>query len=140
MILNCLPHYRLRGACRCICPSGLPRRDSFSKGDQSVITSGRLVKILTVCFGVEPLLLSCAGMSIPTYEIWTYSLIIIAETDFTFPVENRRKAVDILIERKATYHLQLFSTVKHGFAIRGDPDDPIESKSFGTQTSCEDSC
>lgn len=53
-----------------------------------------------------------------------------AEVDPTFPAENRRKAVDILIERKATYHVQLFSTVRHGFALRGNPDVPIERESF----------
>jgi hypothetical protein len=43
------------------------------------------------------------------------------ETDFTFPTESRRRAEDILIETKATYHIQLFSGVNHGFATRGDP-------------------
>ncbi|TFK38809.1 Alpha/Beta hydrolase protein [Crucibulum laeve] len=52
----------------------------------------------------KPLLLSCA------------------ETDHTFPAESRRRAEDILQEVKATYHLQLFSGVTHGFATRGDPE------------------
>jgi len=51
----------------------------------------------------KPLLLSCA------------------ETDHTFPSESRRRAEDILAEIKATYHVQLFSGVVHGFATRGDP-------------------
>lgn len=51
-----------------------------------------------------------------------------AEIDDLFPMENRRKAVDILIERKATFHIQLFSTVRHGFALRGNPDIPVESE------------
>lgn len=27
---------------------------------------------------------------------------------------------------KATYHYQLFSGVEHGFALRGNPDEPYE--------------
>jgi len=45
-----------------------------------------------------------------------------AETDFTFPLEFRRRAEDILVEQKAQYQLQVFSGVQHGFAVRGDPD------------------
>jgi dienelactone hydrolase len=45
----------------------------------------------------------------------------VLETDFTFPTESRRRAEDILIETKATYHIQLFSGVQHGFATKGDP-------------------
>jgi len=44
-----------------------------------------------------------------------------AETDHTFPTESRRRAEDILAEKKATYHIQVFSGVVHGFATRGDP-------------------
>ncbi|KAJ7472043.1 dienelactone hydrolase [Mycena latifolia] len=54
----------------------------------------------------QPLLLSCA------------------ETDFTFELQSRRRAEDILIETKAKYHFQVFSGVQHGFALRGDPDIP----------------
>ncbi|KAJ7640312.1 hypothetical protein DFH06DRAFT_1000523 [Mycena polygramma] len=54
----------------------------------------------------KPLLLSCA------------------ESDFTFPVEFRRRAEDILVEGKARYQIQAFSGVKHGFAVRGDPGSP----------------
>lgn len=28
---------------------------------------------------------------------------------------------------KKIYHYQLFSGVEHGFALRGDPDDPYQS-------------
>ncbi|PPQ80615.1 hypothetical protein CVT24_002707 [Panaeolus cyanescens] len=52
----------------------------------------------------KPLLLSCA------------------EVDHTFPIESRRRAEDILVEIKATYHIQVFSGVAHGFATRGNPD------------------
>ncbi|KAJ0116590.1 hypothetical protein J7T55_009740 [Diaporthe amygdali] len=36
------------------------------------------------------------------------------------------KAVDILIEDKRQYHVQLFSGVEHGFALRGNQNDPYE--------------
>lgn len=55
----------------------------------------------------QPLLLSCA------------------EVDHTFPLEFRRKAEDILVEKKATYHIQVFSGVSHGFALRGNVNDPV---------------
>ncbi|KAJ7083982.1 Alpha/Beta hydrolase protein [Mycena belliarum] len=54
----------------------------------------------------QPLLLSCA------------------ETDFTFALESRRRAEDILVEVKAQYQFQVFSGVQHGFALRGDPSVP----------------
>ncbi|KAF8959819.1 dienelactone hydrolase family-domain-containing protein [Flammula alnicola] len=50
----------------------------------------------------KPLLLSCA------------------ETDQTFPTEARHRAENILAEIKATYHVQVYSGVSHGFATRGD--------------------
>lgn len=52
----------------------------------------------------------------------------IAEIDHTFPLEFRRRAEDIMIEIKATYHIQVFSGVTHGFALRGNVDDPIASE------------
>lgn len=59
---------------------------------------------------LEPLFLSCA------------------ETDHTFNVESRRRAVDILIQQKQPYQVQLFSGVQHGFALRGDMHNPYERK------------
>ncbi|EIW63762.1 alpha/beta-hydrolase [Trametes versicolor FP-101664 SS1] len=56
----------------------------------------------------KPLLLSCA------------------EIDHTFPAESRRRAEDLLVEQKATYFIQVFGSVKHGFALRGDPKVPVE--------------
>ncbi|TFK91184.1 alpha/beta-hydrolase [Polyporus arcularius HHB13444] len=55
----------------------------------------------------QPLLLSCS------------------EIDHTFPVESRRRAEDILVEGKKTYFIQVFGSVAHGFALRGDPKVPI---------------
>ena len=54
---------------------------------------------------------------------------MLAEIDHTFPLEFRRRAEDILIEVKNNYHFQIFAGVKHGFAIRGDPEVENESKS-----------
>ncbi|EAU93580.2 hypothetical protein CC1G_02810 [Coprinopsis cinerea okayama7 len=47
-------------------------------------------------------------------------LMACAEIDNTFPPASRRRAVDILAEKKLPYHLQLFSGVAHGFGTRGD--------------------
>lgn len=43
-----------------------------------------------------------------------------AETDNIFPTEKRRESEDILVGIKATYQINLFSGVEHGFAVRGD--------------------
>ncbi|KAF7360779.1 hypothetical protein MVEN_00809900 [Mycena venus] len=51
-------------------------------------------------------------------------LMSCAESDFTFPTEFRRRAEDILVEKKAQYHIQMFSGVEHGFAVRGDMEKP----------------
>ncbi|KAF9026836.1 dienelactone hydrolase [Hymenopellis radicata] len=56
----------------------------------------------------KPLLLSCA------------------ETDHTFPAASRHRAEEILQEVKATYQVQLFSRVEHGFALRGDMSNPYQ--------------
>ncbi|KAK0646591.1 dienelactone hydrolase [Cercophora newfieldiana] len=53
-------------------------------------------------------------------------LLSCAETDGAFPPELRRKAVDVLQREKKVYHVQLFQGVSHGFASRGDLDDPYE--------------
>ena len=47
-----------------------------------------------------------------------------AENDFTFETAARNKAIDILRAAKKPYHLQLFSGVEHGFALRCDLSDP----------------
>jgi len=43
------------------------------------------------------------------------------EQDITFPLESRRRAIDILQSKKADYHVQIFSGVVHGFTTRADP-------------------
>ncbi|KAL6303980.1 Alpha/Beta hydrolase protein [Sparassis latifolia] len=55
----------------------------------------------------KPLLLSCS------------------EDDYAFPSEKRRRAVDILVENKTTYHVQVFSGVAHGFAMWGNLREPV---------------
>lgn len=59
-------------------------------------------------FRPEPLFLSCA------------------EIDHTFDAASRRRAIDILQSDKKDYQLQLFSGVEHGFALRGNMDNPYE--------------
>ncbi|KAK7509960.1 dienelactone hydrolase [Phyllosticta citriasiana] len=46
--------------------------------------------------------------------------IAAAETDDIFPAPKRRESEDILVDIKATYQMNLFSGVEHGFAVRGD--------------------
>ncbi|KAI0674008.1 alpha/beta-hydrolase [Trametes maxima] len=53
-------------------------------------------------------------------------LMSCAETDHTFPLESRRRAEDLLVAQNATYFIQIFSSVKHGFSTRGDPGVPAE--------------
>ncbi|KAH8816644.1 hypothetical protein F5884DRAFT_662720 [Xylogone sp. PMI_703] len=49
-----------------------------------------------------------------------------SEIDHTFDTASRRRAIDILQSEKKTYQVQLFSGVEHGFALRGNMDDPYE--------------
>jgi len=49
-----------------------------------------------------------------------------AETDHTFPAPSRHRGEEILTQDKRVYHFQLFSGVEHGFALRGNMDDPYE--------------
>ena len=49
-----------------------------------------------------------------------------AQTDHTFPPEFRNRAVAILDAADMPYHLQLFSGVQHGFALRCDLSKPYE--------------
>jgi dienelactone hydrolase len=67
--------------------------------------------VLTFSLISEPLFLSCA------------------ETDHTFDTPSRRRAIDILHNEKKVYELQVFSGVEHGFALRGDMNNPYERKS-----------
>ncbi|KAH6906041.1 Alpha/Beta hydrolase protein [Coprinopsis sp. MPI-PUGE-AT-0042] len=57
----------------------------------------------------KPLLLSCA------------------EIDTSFPAASRRRAIDLLTEKNATYHHQLFSGVAHGFATLWAKDESARS-------------
>ncbi|KAI0066689.1 alpha/beta-hydrolase [Artomyces pyxidatus] len=53
-------------------------------------------------------------------------LMACAEIDETFSRESRHRAEEILVENKADYHIQVFSKVAHGFALRGNMDVPLE--------------
>ncbi|KAK7702718.1 hypothetical protein SLS57_011217 [Botryosphaeria dothidea] len=46
--------------------------------------------------------------------------IAAAETDSIFPTPKRRESEDILVEIGATYQINLYSGVEHGYAIRAD--------------------
>ncbi|KIM99096.1 hypothetical protein OIDMADRAFT_104937 [Oidiodendron maius Zn] len=49
-----------------------------------------------------------------------------SEIDHSFDTNSRRRAVEILQEVKVPYQVQLFSGVEHGFALRGNMDNPYE--------------
>ncbi|KAJ7181260.1 dienelactone hydrolase [Mycena filopes] len=50
-----------------------------------------------------------------------------AETDHTFGAAARHRAEELLTAGQRTkFHIQLFSGVEHGFALRGNMDDPYE--------------
>jgi len=51
-------------------------------------------------------------------------LMSCAETDHSFPAESRRRAEDILVQRSAPYYIQVFSGVSHGFASKGNLENP----------------
>ncbi|PBK70258.1 hypothetical protein ARMSODRAFT_1036433 [Armillaria solidipes] len=74
------------------------------------------------CFGA-PFVLDLAARAIAHPAFLTEDHFKnIKKIDRTFPLESRRRAEDILIEIKASYCFQVFSGVKHGFALRGDPN------------------
>lgn len=94
------------------------------------------------CFGAPYVCNSLAGAS-PPCEVGAFAhpaflkdhhfdeiqrplFLSCAETDHTFPTEARNKGVGILREAKKPYHLQLFSGVEHGFALRCNLDVPYE--------------
>jgi hypothetical protein len=60
----------------------------------------------------EPLFLSCS------------------EIDHTFDTDSRRRALDLLRAGSTQFHLQLFANVEHGFALRGNMENPYERTSF----------
>lgn len=47
-----------------------------------------------------------------------------SEIDQIFSTELRHKTEAILIENKATYQLNLFGGMEHGFSVRGEMKDP----------------
>ncbi|KAK9321812.1 dienelactone hydrolase [Lipomyces orientalis] len=51
--------------------------------------------------------------------------IAAAETDPIFPDEKRHQSEVILKEIKATYNIVLYSSVEHGFAVRGDMSNEV---------------
>lgn len=59
---------------------------------------------------LEPLLLSCA------------------ENDHAFDADARKKAFELLQRDNKRYHVQLFYGASHGFAVKGDPEDPYQSE------------
>jgi dienelactone hydrolase len=48
------------------------------------------------------------------------------ENDFIFPTEKRRESEGILSKTGQPYQINLFNGVEHGFAVRGDPSQPVQ--------------
>lgn len=48
------------------------------------------------------------------------------ETDSIFPAPKRYESEDILAKAGYPYQINLFSGVEHGFAVRGDPAQPVQ--------------
>lgn len=94
--------------CRCLRASGIFEGTSLLEPEKCVKLNSFNHHRTDTSFQIEPLFLSCA------------------ETDHTFNVDSRRRAVDILIEGNKSYQLQVFSRVEHGFALRGDMNNPYE--------------
>jgi dienelactone hydrolase len=70
---------------------------------------------------------TCADDQILPPDIFAEPLFLsCSQIDHTFPADSRNHAIDILHSSHKTYHLQLFSGVEHGFALRGNPDNPYE--------------
>ena len=53
-------------------------------------------------------------------------LLSCAEIDQSFPTELRNRAVDIMIQEKKKFQVQLFQGVSHGFAVRGNMENTWE--------------
>lgn len=71
--------------------------------------------------------MSCAGtVPVVCTDVVCPQFYVMIETDHTFPLTARRRAEDILVAAKSTYHIQVFSGVAHGFAVRGDPNIETE--------------
>ncbi|EJC99879.1 alpha/beta-hydrolase [Fomitiporia mediterranea MF3/22] len=60
------------------------------------------------------------------FDVTAPLMLSCSEIDHTFPTDLRRRAEDILVERKHDYHFQVFGGVSHGFAVRGDPNNSKE--------------
>lgn len=55
-------------------------------------------------------------------------IAVLIAGDPWFPLDARNRAERIMIDTELKYHMQVFSGVNHGFALRGNMDDPAESK------------
>jgi Dienelactone hydrolase family len=96
--------------CGSFCSSCIFEGESLLKHQKCAIIPCFEFRSLILSF-LEPLFLSCA------------------ENDVAFDTESRRKATDVLISEKKDYHVQLFSGVEHGFALKGNITKPYERKS-----------
>ncbi|KAL0948567.1 hypothetical protein HGRIS_011126 [Hohenbuehelia grisea] len=104
-------------------------------------TEGMQYFAVGYCFGAPYVfdlaagdLLSAGAVAHPTL-LNEHHFDNIKQTDHTFPLDKRRRAEDILVQNKANYHIQVFSGVAHGFAVRGDPS--VENSRWAKEESAK---
>lgn len=116
-----------------------PIVDGFMKELRAKIGSDAFVGAIGYCFGAKYAIqqiaadghASAAAAAHPSFvdleevkQIKKPLIISAAETDPIFPADLRHQTENALAEIKATYQIDLFSGVSHGFAVRGDLTNP----------------
>lgn len=75
---------------------------------------------------MRPQILECVSQNRHFEQLERPPFISCAEVDHKFATAARNKAVELCMDHRKTYHLQLFAGVEHGFALRGDMSKPYE--------------
>lgn len=114
--------------------------DPFLKSVREEVGQNGFIGVVGYCFGAKYAIqqiasdgfADAAAVAHPSFvaieeveAIKKPLLISAAETDSIFPPELRHKTEATLANIKARYQLDLFSGVSHGYAVRGDPKDPL---------------
>lgn len=116
----------------------LPRYHAYLEAVQKKFPDAKLFSV-GYCFGAPCViseltkdgLLTAGAVAHPTNvqvslveKLEKPLLISAAQTDLLFTPELRRKTEEILIANNATFQIDLFSGVEHGFSIKGDTSIP----------------
>lgn len=117
-----------------------PIVDGFLKSLRERIGSKAFVGVVGYCFGAKYSIqqiaadgyANAAAVAHPSFvtieeveQIKKPLLISAAETDPIFTTELRHKTEATLANIKARYQIDLFCGTVHGYAVRGDPKDPV---------------